>query len=230
VGFNALDGDRGEKEKKKHEDEKKGESKTETVSFDEDEKRVLEHGDEGKGYVPRPASGKNALEMFSRQEVVRGADPHYDIRYAHQPPLKVANDGSMAIEHTHLEPRVFFARPEVIAASQARLDDIESAVTLVPDNDAGSLVVPANPRLPLSEANSHRLQAVAPRRRDELAKKLDFGEDLHECSSVAAEITAQPVTSAGTAVFQGVRDDVQHTAPHLHGDLRRCAGTGGSSR
>jgi hypothetical protein len=215
VGFNALDSDRGKRQEKTDEnkDDNKDENKNETVSLDEDEKRVLEQGDEGKGYVPRPARGQDALEMFSRQELVHGADPHYAISYARQPPLKVADDGSMAIEHTRTEPRVFFARPDVIAASQARLDDIESSVTLVPDDEAGGLVVPADPRLPLSRANSQRLQAVAPRRRDELAKKLDFGDDLHECSSVAATITAQDVASAGTAVFQGFGNGEQHTTP-----------------
>lgn len=227
VGFNALDSDVGEKEEKKEKRQeektegktaektkgKTAEKKNEAVSFDEDDEHLLEHGDEGKGYVPRPARGKDTLEMFSRQELVHGADPHYAIRHAHQPPLKIANDGSMAIEHTRTEPRVFFARPEVIAASQARLDDIESAVTLVPDGEMGSLVVPTNPRLPLSEANSQRLQAVAPRRREALAKELDFGEDLHECSSVAAQIAAQESASDGTAVFQGFGDGEPHTAP-----------------
>jgi hypothetical protein len=212
VGFNALGTDR-EKNKEEKNEKNKEEKKNETVSFDEDEERLLEHGDEGKGYVPRPARGKGALEMFPRQELAHGADPHYAIRHAHQPPLKIADDGSMAIEHTRAEPRVFFARPEVIAASRARLDDIESAVTLVPDDEAGGLVVPADPRLPLSEANSQRLQAVAPRRRDKLAELLDFGDDLHECSAVAANITAQEVASEGTAVFQGFGDDKQYTSP-----------------
>jgi hypothetical protein len=125
-----------------------------------------------------------------------------------KPDLRVADDGSMAIQDSTvggnalgLEPRTFYATDALIESSNRQLRTIGSTVHL--GHTGRTLSVPTNPAHPA--AGRHRLSGVEPRKPPLRPGEADaaFQIAVNECSQVAAELMGEPVAESGVAIFEG---------------------------
>ena len=122
-------------------------------------------------------------------------------KYANQPPLRVAHQGKMAIEHTEAEPKVFFAANDVVAASNERLQDIDSPVRL--GRATGTVNVPVEPTNP--DSDTVAIGAVTPT--SPTGAQVDMGGS-HECNVFAQGVTK----SLSKIVLQEHGSEAKHTA------------------
>ena len=96
----------------------------------------------------------------------------------------MSQSGRLAIESTVGQPKVFFARPDVVRASAQRLEDVESRITLG-TTTTRTVTVPQDPVDP--GPASHTLVQVRPE--PNRAVNPDGAlMDVHECDSVSEEI------------------------------------------
>lgn len=202
----AMAGDRGHDEPRKQDEKRKGEPEPDSPD-------TLEDGQDGvPGYRTRPASGDGAPAMFPWQEYAHVTDQERHSaavveQTSNTPPLRVAEQGHMAIEHGPREPCMFYASPEVIARSNTRLEDVGSPIALDRHGVGHKLGVPVDPRRPWSADNTRWLDAVVPKERDASDPSASF-RVVHECSILASHLLGQRDETSGIATFQvEARDD-----------------------
>lgn len=98
------------------------------------------------------------------------------------PPLRVSEKGQLAIEHTDDQPKVFYAKSDLVSTSNERLEDIGSAIKLKTVS-AKSLNVPQDPKN--VKGSTHSLVMVEP-----VNAKQENGKlmSTSECKVVAQNI------------------------------------------
>ena len=118
-------------------------------------------------------------------------------------------DATVAGNKLAIEPKTFYATPEVIARSNRQLATIGSIVHL--GATGKQLSVPVDPQQPAGP--KQRLHGVEPRKPPDGpgAIPADFSIAVNECSQVAAQLMGEPSAERGVAIFQGAGG--RETAP-----------------
>jgi hypothetical protein len=131
-----------------------------------------------------------------------------DDRGDDKPAIRVADDGSMAIQDATvggnrlaIEPKTFYATPDLIERSNRQLATIGSIVHL--GTTGRQLSVPVDPQQPAGA--KHRLHGVEPRKppAGPGAIPADFSIAVNECSQVAAQLMGERTAERGVAIFEG---------------------------
>ena len=145
--------------------------------------------------------------FLSQSLDVEGAKARYSQKKTKKPDLKVASDGSLAIEDTEDQPKVFFATSEVIEQSNLSLEDAGSAIRLAAGGKKRRIRVPDDPADPDAES-LHPLSSVGwtpAGNRDALAT-------LSVCSDVADRVAGGIDRTEARLVLEDYDDETSHGA------------------
>ncbi len=108
--------------------------------------------------------------------------------FEQKPPLKVSQNGLLAMEHTTDQPKVFYADSTLVQSSRNTLEDIGSMVTLEPHTNK-KLKVPKTPDAPV-EGQVNELIMVSPAKSDPMSVAL---MDANQCDAVASKIIGSSI-------------------------------------
>lgn len=130
---------------------------------------------------------------FRSQDLERGASTaRYRQVRTRKPDLKVAGDGSLAIEAAASQPKVFFAEPSVVERSNIALEDADSAVRLTEGGKRKRI------RVPVGGGSLNSLSSVGWRP----AGNQDLLAAISVCSDVADKVAGGIERTEAALVLQ----------------------------